>query len=387
MPAARRVRAGEGAEGGDRPAGALPHPRHQRHRRGERAGGGRRRRRCGRRRHGCHERAYLAAEPRLDRRGAALRAARPRHRSRPAAAHLRLLGAGAPLLRAPSRATSAPAPRRSTCMGCPAGSTRTCASRRARSASTRRAGRRSRRTYAEVNDMFGDIIKVTPTSKVVGDMALLMVSGGPLPRAGARSRHEDRLPGIRGAVLPRRAGPALRRLPAGAAAQGAQGRAPLSGRPGAALPPVDLDAERARIQQQLPRPVTDEDLASYLMYPRVWLEYAARARAVRRPGDPADPVFFYGMEPGAGDQRRPRARQDAHRALHREQRAARGRHAHGVLRAQRPAALGARARQSQVARRPPPRKIEPGNPRQVGAPMPGVSCERGGGAGRAGGAG
>ena len=34
------------------------------------------------------------------------------------------------------------------------------------------------RAYAEVNDMFGDIIKVTPTSKVVGDMALLMVTSG-----------------------------------------------------------------------------------------------------------------------------------------------------------------------------------------------------------------
>src|SRR2546430_9099894 len=43
-------------------------------------------------------------------------------------------------------------------------------------------------------------------------------------------------------------------------------------RPAAAHPPVDLAAERARIQERLPRPVTDDDLASYLMYPRVWLE-------------------------------------------------------------------------------------------------------------------
>ena len=43
------------------------------------------------------------------------------------------------------------------------------------------------RAYAQVNEMFGDIVKVTPTSKVVGDMALMMVTSGLTPRAGARS--------------------------------------------------------------------------------------------------------------------------------------------------------------------------------------------------------
>ena len=84
---------------GDRAAGALPHSRHQRHRRRQRArsgGGGRRRRR---RRDRCALRAHLAAEPRLDRRGVAPRAARFRHRSGPAAHDLGLLGAGAPAVR------------------------------------------------------------------------------------------------------------------------------------------------------------------------------------------------------------------------------------------------------------------------------------------------
>ena len=63
--------AGQGAQGRDRPADPLPHPRHQRHRGGQRARGDRRRRRCGRRRDGLDERPDLAAEPRLDRRGAA----------------------------------------------------------------------------------------------------------------------------------------------------------------------------------------------------------------------------------------------------------------------------------------------------------------------------
>ena len=76
-----------------------------------------------------------------------------------------------------SRPTCGRRPPRSTCTRCRAGSSRTCASRRARWASPN-AGTRWPEAYAEINRMFGDIVKVTPTSKVVGDMALVMVSGG-----------------------------------------------------------------------------------------------------------------------------------------------------------------------------------------------------------------
>src|SRR2546429_9471747 len=79
-----------------------------------------------------------------------------------------------------------------------------------------------------------------------------------------------------------------------------KGAAPLTARPGATLPPVDLAAERARIQERLPRPVTDEDLASYLMYPRVWLEYAQERLLYGDAGILPTPGFFYGMEPGQG---------------------------------------------------------------------------------------
>ena len=81
MPAARRVHAGEGVEGRDRPAGALPHARHERHRGGERARGDRCGRRRRRRRARLDERADFAAESRLDRRGVAPWSARHRRRS------------------------------------------------------------------------------------------------------------------------------------------------------------------------------------------------------------------------------------------------------------------------------------------------------------------
>ncbi|MBV9620260.1 MAG: pyruvate carboxylase, partial [Gammaproteobacteria bacterium] len=152
--------------------------------------------------------------------------------------------------------------------------------------------------YATVNELLGDLIKVTPTSKMVGDLALLMVSSG-LTREQLLDPHTPvAFPAsvvqfFRGDLGQPHGG-----FPQALARKVLQGEEPSRARPGARLAPVDLAAERTRIQAELPRPVSDEDLASHLMYPRVWQSYA-RERA--RHGDPSilpTPVFFYGMEPG-----------------------------------------------------------------------------------------
>jgi pyruvate carboxylase len=118
--------------------------------------------------------------------------------------------------------------------------------------------------------------------------------------------------------------------------------------------------------------VTDEDLASYLMYPKVWSDYARERQQYGDPGILPTAVFFYGMEPG----------QEINIDLERGKTlivrylAASEPHEDGTrtvffeLNGQ-PRSVRV-ADRSQVAKRPPPRKIEPGNPRHVGAPMPGV---------------
>jgi pyruvate carboxylase len=135
---------------------------------------------------------------------------------------------------------------------------------------------------------------------------------------------------------------------------------------------VDLPAERERLQQRLPRPVTDEDLASYLMYPRVFGDYARERQLYGDPGVLPTPVFFYGMEPGqeiSVDLERGKTlivryvassepHEDGTRTVFFE--------LNGQPRSVRV------PDKSQVASRPPPRKVEPGNPHHVGAPMPGV---------------
>jgi len=154
------------------------------------------------------------------------------------------------------------------------------------------------RAYAEVNMMFGDIVKVTPTSKVVGDMALAMVSAG-----WTREEIEDPAKDIafpesvvslfRGDI-----GQPPHGFPKALQAKILKGAAPLTNRPGATLKPADLDAERAEAEHKAGRHVSEEEFASYLMYPKVFTDYALR----RRDHGPAQvlptPVFFYGMTPG-----------------------------------------------------------------------------------------
>jgi pyruvate carboxylase len=228
------------------------------------------------------------------------------------------------------------------------------------------------RTYAEVNDMFGDIIKVTPTSKVVGDLALYMASSG-LTRAQvedpatAVAFPESVVQLFRGEL-----GQPYGGFPAALQRKVLKGAAPLEARPGAALAPVDLEAERARLQQQLPRAVSDDDLASHLMYPKVWSDYSRERLLYGDPGILPTPVFFYGMEPG----------QEISIDLERGKTlivrylAASEPHEDGTrtvffeLNGQ-PRSVRVPDRH-QVARRPPARKVEAGNAREVGAPMPGT---------------
>src|SRR5438045_2987699 len=152
--------------------------------------------------------------------------------------------------------------------------------------------------YAEVNSLFGDIVKVTPTSKAVGDLALLMVTAGLTREQVLDPDVEVAFPEAVVEFFRGSPGQPYGGFPPGLQSKVLKGAAPLTGRPGATLPSVDLTAERASLRERLPREVTDDDLASYLMYPRVWLEYA-QERALY--GDAAilpTPVFFYGMAPG-----------------------------------------------------------------------------------------
>jgi len=154
------------------------------------------------------------------------------------------------------------------------------------------------RTYSDVNDMFGDIVKVTPSSKVVGDMALMMVSQG-LSRSDVEDPENDvAFPDSVVDMMRGNLGQPPGGFPDGIVAKVLKGDTPNVERPGKSLAPVDLDAERAKLSDLLEgREIDDEDLNGYLMYPKVFLDYMDRHRTYGPVRVLPTRTFFYGMEP------------------------------------------------------------------------------------------
>ncbi len=154
------------------------------------------------------------------------------------------------------------------------------------------------RAYAEVNRMFGDIVKVTPSSKVVGDMALTMVAGGLTREQVEDPETEVAFPDSVVSFFRGELGQPPNGFPAALQKKVLKGEAPLTVRPGSALAPVDLAAARVEAEAQVERSLTDEEFCSYLMYPKVFSEFAA----FQSNSGPVDklptPVFFYGMQSG-----------------------------------------------------------------------------------------
>ncbi|MEP2920106.1 pyruvate carboxylase [Sulfitobacter sp.] len=153
------------------------------------------------------------------------------------------------------------------------------------------------RTYSDVNKMFGDIVKVTPSSKVVGDMALMMVSQG-LTRAQVEDPGTDvSFPDSVVDMMRGNLGQPPGGFPAGIVDKVLKGEKPNTERPGAHLEPVDLEAVRAELATKFDTEIDDEDLCGYLMYPKVYTDYMDRHETYGPVRTLPTPTFFYGMEP------------------------------------------------------------------------------------------
>jgi pyruvate carboxylase len=152
--------------------------------------------------------------------------------------------------------------------------------------------------YAEVNLLFGDLVKITPTSTAVADMALSMVANG-LSR-------DDVLDPARDLAFPKSV-VALFRGEVGAPPEGfpadlqrkvLKGQPAIYGRAAAYLPPADLAARRLELEATVRRPVSERELSSWLLFPALFVEYA---RHRDRFGDVSalpTPAFFYGLREG-----------------------------------------------------------------------------------------
>ncbi len=154
------------------------------------------------------------------------------------------------------------------------------------------------RAYHDANMLFGDIVKVTPSSKVVGDLALMMVAQELTPTDILDPAREIAFPSSVVEMLRGDLGQPTGGWPADLQRRVLGKEKPISVRPGSLLRDRDLEESRAEAQAACGRQISDDELASYLMFPKV---FAAFAEARRRYGPVAalpTPVYFYGMEPG-----------------------------------------------------------------------------------------
>jgi pyruvate carboxylase len=153
--------------------------------------------------------------------------------------------------------------------------------------------------YAAANQLVGDIVKVTPSSKVVGDLALFMVTND----LGPSDILEAREPlGFPQSVVEMMQG--LLGEPDGGWPAAFQqivlrsaGVEPIVGRPGASLPPADFAAAARTIQARMRHEPRDEDVLSYLLYPQVFLDYVDHWQKYGDTSSIPTASFFYGMQP------------------------------------------------------------------------------------------
>lgn len=151
--------------------------------------------------------------------------------------------------------------------------------------------------YHDVNLMFGDIVKVTPSSKVVGDMALMMVSQD-LTVADVENPGRDiAFPESVVSMLRGDLGQSPGGWPEKLQRKVLKGEKPITARPGSLLPAADLPGDRKQIEEKLGRKLSEFEFASWLMYPKVFTEFSAAQENYGPVSVLPTPVYFYGMKP------------------------------------------------------------------------------------------
>jgi len=154
------------------------------------------------------------------------------------------------------------------------------------------------RVYADVNRMLGDIVKVTPTSKAVGDLALFLIAND--------ATTDDVLSGTRELAFPQsvvdlvsgRMGQTPGGFPRKVRQRILRGEKPLRRRPGASLPPADFEQTAATISPLLDHEPSRREVVSHLLYEEVFVDFTRHQQQFADTSILPTPAFFYGLEAG-----------------------------------------------------------------------------------------
>lgn len=151
--------------------------------------------------------------------------------------------------------------------------------------------------YHRVSMMFGDLIKVTPSSKIVGDMALFMVQNKLSEEDVYAKGDVLDFPASVVEFFEGRIGTPYQGFPEKLQKIVLKGRQPITVRPGAALKPVYFEEVRSKLAE-IGAPTTDEAVSSYCLYPKVFTDWVERYNKFGDVSVLDTPTFFFGMNIG-----------------------------------------------------------------------------------------
>ena len=152
--------------------------------------------------------------------------------------------------------------------------------------------------YRDVNRMLGDIVKVTPSSKAVGDMAIFMVQNGLTPEnifeKGAGLDYPDSIVSYFEGMM----GQPLGGFPIYLQKMILKDKEPITCRPGELLPPEDFEAIKKHLIEDLEIEGNEQDLLSYALYPKVFEDYVTASKNGDTFRYMGSDIFFHGLREG-----------------------------------------------------------------------------------------
>lgn len=152
--------------------------------------------------------------------------------------------------------------------------------------------------YATVNRMFGDIVKVTPSSKVVGDMALFMVQNKLSEEDVYEKGMDIDFPESVISFFMGDLGQPTGGFPEELQRIVLKGKEPITVRPGSLAAPVDFNEVKKELAEKIQAEPTQEDVLSYIMYPQVFLDYCNNLETFGEVTLLDTMTFFHGMRTG-----------------------------------------------------------------------------------------
>lgn len=152
--------------------------------------------------------------------------------------------------------------------------------------------------YSRVNQMFGDVVKVTPSSKIVGDMALFMVQNNLTEEDVITKGHTLDFPDSVVEFFEGYLGQPYEGFPVELQKVILKDKEPITVRPGELLQEVDYPGLQVKLSAEMGREATDYDVIAYSLYPKVFLEYTKKVDLFGDISMLDTPTFFYGMRLG-----------------------------------------------------------------------------------------